>query len=365
MKKVVILHSAYWEQAMGGAELQISYLVEKLKKTNVEVYYIFEDKGDPIENKLDIHLRPVKKINFSKKFGDRWILYKNKVNRCLEEIKPDVIYTRTYSSWSGIATDYALKNSIIHIWAIAHDNDIPQSLKKISLLRPFDVIAKKMMLTTILNATNIIAQNNYQKSILKKHHNRNSLLITQSTHICAENLINKNFTDIKVLWIANLKPTKQPEKFIEIAREFQSIDGIFFKMIGRTGAYKKVIEEANSEIPNFQYLGELKNEEVNKLLCSHHILINTSKSEGFSNTFVQAWMRKVLVISMNSNPDEILTSNNIGYIEPDLKKIVELLKSLIKEKELIQAMGNSAYTYAIEHHSTEKNLNKIIKLMNL
>ena len=365
MTKIVILHTAYWEQAMGGAELQILYLLEELKKRNVKVFYIFEDKGTQLKNKLDIDLRPIKKINISKKFGDKWVLYKNKVNRCLEEIKPDVIYTRTYSSWSGIATNYALKNNITHIWAIAHDNDIPKSLKKVSLFRPLDIITKKSMLTTILNTTHIIAQNNFQKNILKKYYNRNCHLITQSAHICDEKRINKDFKCIKVLWIANLKPTKQPGKFIEIAKEFKLIDGISFEMIGRVGAYKTLIEKADSEISNFRYLGELKNEEVNDLLCSSHILINTSASEGFSNTFVQAWMRKVVVISLNSNPDEIITSNNIGYLEHDLKKIFEIIKRLIKEKHLIKEMGNNAYAYAIKNHSTEKNLNKIIKLMNL
>ena len=37
MKKVVILHTAIWEQAMGGAELQILYLIQELKKVNVEI----------------------------------------------------------------------------------------------------------------------------------------------------------------------------------------------------------------------------------------------------------------------------------------------------------------------------------------
>ncbi len=365
MKKVVILHTAIWEQAMGGAELQILYLIQELKKVNVEIHYIFEDKGNKLENKLGIKLRPIKKINIPKKFGERWILYKKKVCRILNHIKPDIIYTRTYSSWSGIAANYSLKNNIIHIWAIAHDNDIPKSTKKVSFFRPLDLIAKKFILSAISNSTNIIVQNNFQKNLLLKYYNRNSILITQSAHIFDENLIDKDYKTIKVLWVANLKPVKKPKKFIEICREFNSNENISFKMIGRIGKYKMLIEEAESEISNFQYLGELKNDEVNELLRTHHIIINTSDAEGFSNTFVQAWMRKVIVISMNSNPDKIITSNGIGYVESDLNKIIKILNDLINNNMKIKELGDKAYKYAIQYHSTKKNLDKIIKLMNL
>ena len=69
IKKVVILHPAHWEQAMGGAELQISFLATELKKQGFEVHFIFENKGKQIENKLDINLHPLKKIKIKKWLG--------------------------------------------------------------------------------------------------------------------------------------------------------------------------------------------------------------------------------------------------------------------------------------------------------
>ena len=39
MKKLVILHPAHWEQSMGGAELQISYIVNHALKNNYEIWF--------------------------------------------------------------------------------------------------------------------------------------------------------------------------------------------------------------------------------------------------------------------------------------------------------------------------------------
>jgi len=168
------------------------------------------------------------------------------------------------------------------------------------------------------------------------------------------------------VWIANLKTLKRPELFIDIAKELAASGNITFKMIGRNNAsYVKLIREAEEALPRFKYLGELKNTEVNEVLCSADILVNTSDYEGFSNTFVQAWMRKVVVISMNSNPDDILTKQGIGFICPEVKEAASKIRELADHPALITAMGEKAFGYAREHHSVEKNLQKILNLMDI
>ena len=125
-KRVVLLHPAYWEQAMGGAELQILYLAKELVNEGFEVHYIFEDKGVSYSNVLGVHLHPLKKINLSKKLGQRWFLYSKIIKNKLNQLKPDIIYTRFYSSWSGVAASYSMRNQCKHIWAVASDNDLKE-----------------------------------------------------------------------------------------------------------------------------------------------------------------------------------------------------------------------------------------------
>jgi glycosyltransferase involved in cell wall biosynthesis len=363
MKKVVILHPAHWEQAMGGAELQISYLAKSLKKHNFDVHFIYEDKGSEISNKLGIKLHPLKKINIKKTLGQRWFLYKKKIISQLNEINPDVIYTRFFSSWSGFAAEYAAKNEIKHIWAIAHDTDVGRIQKKVSIFRLFDKIENKFVIKAFNKASYILTQNKFQQQLLYKNYHRTGVRINQMTEECKEADIKKNKNPILVVWVANLKQIKRPELFTELARSFENVRSINFTMVGRSNEkYQKLIAAAN-RLSNFQYLGELKNTEVNKILLQSHILINTSEYEGFSNTFVQAWMRKVIVISMNSNPDDIITEQKIGFMCPTVNDMKDKVEFLIKNPDIRQNMAQKAYDYAVKNHSLDKNINKVISLM--
>ena len=56
---------------------------------------------------------------------------------------------------------------------------------------------------------------------------------------------------------------------------------------------------------NIEYLEELDMDDANSILERSSVLVNTSMFEGFSNTFIQAWLRRTPVLSLNSDPDEL------------------------------------------------------------
>ena len=368
MRKIVFLHPAHYEQSMGGAEYQISLLIEFLKKqsANIEIYHIFEDNRTPIENGLNIQLVPLKKIKLNKRFGDRWFLYRKRILAELERIQPDVIYTRFFSSWSGIAADFARPNNCTHIWALASDNDVTRLQQRVSLLKPLNFLENKWVKKAFSSASYILTQNSYQQERVQTVYKREGLLIRQSAEICQEDTIVKPDSFIAVCWIANLKPIKQPELFVALAERFKTNQSIRFTMIGRSHKnYEELLQNAADRIPNFRYLGEIPNNEVNKQLCQTHILVNTSEYEGFSNTFVQAWMRKVVVVSLNSNPDGLLSDKEIGFVSSNLNELEKTIRDLVDNKDTIERMGRKAFDYAQVNHSYTQNMAMLTKLMGI
>jgi len=365
MKKIVIVYPVHYEQLMGGSELQISYLVKHAKQAGHEVHYIYLDEGVPIVNSDKLILWPIKKNIISTKLS--FVHYHSIIKR-LQKIMPDLIYTRRSSSWIGIAGEYARKHNIRHIHAISSDKAVELRFSVRSIFKPNSFIEVLYAIRGLKLARDIIVQNQYQKRILEKRFGINGLIINQMTPFVSESSISKKETPIQVLWIANFKDIKQPEIFIELANRLNTIcNNINYKMImaGRIAPnYQKILNNALRLNSQLSYLGELSQENVNKLLQKSHLLVNTSIFEGFSNTFVQAWMRKVPVVSMNSNPNQVLTKLNIGYIAPTLDELTEKVTKLIHNDNLRRDMGERAYIYATENHSLEKNINKILSIID-
>lgn len=361
-RKIAILHPAYWEQLIGGAELQIKYLIEYSLRQGYKIHYIFEDHGTPIKNSYGISLYPLKPRRI-RGLGESFILNSFEVYSLLKVISPNIIYTRLYSSWTGLATIFSKRFNMKHIWAIASNNDVNRKFDIGKIKKPLDFLTYMLVQYSFKYATQIISQNKYQQTQILIKYKRDSIRITQSGESEEENNIKKNDSLIKVLWIANFKSLKQPEIFKMLASSLQ-ID-LKYKMI-MIGDLTSPYNKKDWNIPEIKlyYLGKKTIQEINEILNEAHILINTSKYEGFSNTFIQAFMRKVPVISMNSNPDNILTEKSIGFVCPTFNELVEKTELLIINHQLRNEMGKKAYNYAIENHSIEKIMPIILEFFN-
>jgi glycosyltransferase involved in cell wall biosynthesis len=168
-----------------------------------------------------------------------------------------------------------------------------------------------------------------------------------------------------VLWLASLKRLKQAELFIELAKACQDLNCRFI-LAGRCSdkGYLSELLMQMQGLSNIEYIGRVTFEESDELIGCASVCVNTSKYEGFPNTFVQAWMRKVPVVSLNVDPDDILVSEGIGFHSGNMENMVADVKNLINNKGLREEMGEKAQKYAFEHHTPEKNVKKIVKLFD-
>ena len=219
----------------------------------------------------------------------------------------------------------------------------------------------------ISKAETILVQSNNQKSMLKENFGREGYLVP-NFHPMLENpnAIIKEKTPIQVVWISNFKQLKQPELFLALAKEFRNHPELKFVMIGRPagGASQKYLEVCINGLDNLKYLREQSNERINEILSESHILVNTSKYEGFPNTFIQAWMRKVPVVSLNVDPDDILKNRKVGFHSKNFEQMIMDLKKLIKDDNLREEMGERAQKYAYTKHSM-KNIETVINLIKI
>lgn len=363
LKSLAILMPAFYEQVIGGAEYQSYLLAEEAKLNGFEVHYIFVSENKIYPNHLQLILHLIKPLSISKKFGAIWSFYCKLVYRSLKSIQPDVIYVRGGWSFAGMAAYYAKKHGCKSIWHVASSEDVKPAKFFLQLKRPFDFIERKAIDYAIRNATVVVAQAKYQADLLKMHYGRYSEVIP-SAHPVPDDLFQK-INPIKIVWVGNLKPLKQPEMFIKLASEFISNSNVKFIMIGRPGQgnYQKRLESKMKDLSNLEYIGEQPIQEVNRILSFSHIFVNTSRYEGFPNTFIQAWMREVPVISLLLDPDDILKKEKLGFCSSSFEKMIRDVKSLIEDSILREKMGKDARIYAMKNYNAKTNLERLLKLV--
>lgn len=363
-KKICFVCDGYWDQLQGGAEYQLYLMANELVDRGHEVSYVFVDRGTPVKE-TRVNLVPLKLRRAIKRiFYPYHFLLFFRLQRCLKDIKPAFVINRVGNGLTGICARFCNRNDSKMIWHIANETDLIPLKVKFSRTIPCVLIDKMLLNYGLRNSTYIIAQAHYQDEILRRRFGRSANLILPNFHAQAQGDLRKS-NPLKVVWIANVKPKKQPEIFIELARSFSHIDEIKFIMIGRPESkrYQQQIEARMAGLSNLEYLGELPIEKVNQVLCAAHVFVNTSIYEGFPNTFIQAWMREVPVVSLHLDPDNVLKKNEIGFRSGNAEQMAKDVEMLTSDAALRQEMGRRARRYALEQHDLSTNIDRLESFM--
>lgn len=348
---------------MGGSQYQAKVLIDRLLEIGgYEIFYL-TSRMDPVFQPQGYEIVRIAQRKGLRRYG--YFFDTSRLLKLLRDIKPDLIYQRVGCAYTGIAAYYAKINNCSMIWHVAHDRTLMPFDQRISLDLPFRYIERKVLEYGIKHADHIVAQSNCQKELLEKQFGRTATVIP-NFHPEPVEIIHKE-KPIKVVWVANLKHWKRPELFIRLASDLQELDDVEFIMVGSTAAvrddkWSENLLESMSKLPGLNYLGARSQDEVNAILATAHIFVNTSRYEGFANTFIQAWMRKVPVVSLEVDPDNILTEAGVGlFAQGEYEKLREQVRMLIEDDNLRMKIGDRAQKYALSNHSV-KNIQRLMEV---
>lgn len=361
MKKIRICFvlPSHWSQTMGGAEYQVKLIVEALVETgNFEIHYLCRNADfKQIEEGYSLHsVGSTNPLSKYAKFTDSKNLLQT-----LQSIDPDVVYQRNGGAYTGICAYYSKKNNKSFFWHLAHEKDISR-INLFQSYNPAKIIDKLMLVYGIKNAKKIIAQSDEQVAMLDANFGKNADTVIPNFHPIPISKQKLSSPEFQILWVANFNPHKQPHLALELARRLESGPKIEITMVGRAPAGYSALVEDISKQKNIDYRGSLPIDEVNELFQTADIFINTSSKEGFPNSFIQAWMREVPVVSLRVNPDGVLTRESIGFCSSTIDQMELDVLKLIADRHERLAMGKRARQYAIKSHSTA-NIKNLIELL--
>jgi glycosyltransferase involved in cell wall biosynthesis len=287
--------------------------------------------------------------------------------RALREIRPDVIYQRIACGYTGITAHYARRHGARLIWHVSSDTDVIRERLRggSNALRRY--LEKLSIEYGIRHAHHVVVQSDAQARMLERNYARTADAVVANFHPEPQETIDKT-GPLSILWVANLKPLKQPEVFVRLAERLRELRGVRFVMVGAPPErearawYDKLLRRIGA-VPNLEFLGQKTHGEVNQLLARAHLLVNTSLHEGFPNTFIQAWMRQVPVVSLNIDPDGVLEREAIGVHAGSEEALADAVQKLVTDPVRRGDYATRANRHALLHHSM-RNVRLLEELMD-
>lgn len=359
---VCFISPAHWDRMRGGSEYQAKLLIDGLlERTQASAVYVAN--WTPADSAAyEYSIVRISTPWWLRKYGaffDALSLYRH-----LKRIQPDVIFQVVGCGHTGISAYFAKRNGSRMIWRVASDRNV--SPVAVSWWRkPHAYIERKFLDYGIRNATVVVAQTRDQQRLLAEHFDRSDSLLIRNFHPEPDEPIDKGHGPVKVLWVGNLKQLKNPAAFVRLAARFERSSDAQFIVVGGESDIPEWVEGIKREMAshtNISYLGSISQERVNGLLAEAHLLVNTSDFEGFPNTFIQAWMRQVPVVSLNVDPDRLLSEEGLGLVCGSEARLLEESRRLIDDSALREELGAKCRDYALKNHSN-KNMSALIDLM--
>ncbi|MDP9009207.1 MAG: glycosyltransferase family 4 protein [Pseudomonadota bacterium] len=352
-------------ESEGGAEYQISLLIDALAaRTRWEIHYLTHFVADE-KKARNYQVSRIGSGGRVPRFG--YVMEAAALYRKLREIGPAVIYQRVACGYTGVCAYYSRKRSVPLIWHVAHDTDVTSQLldsgRNILRLR----LEKEAVKYGARNATAIVVQTGVQAELLQKNYGRQATAVIPNFQPCASEVIDKS-GPLTIVWIANFKRWKRPEVFVRLARHFDTRADVRFVMVGAAAqgsgdaSWQKSLMDSIQGTAHLQYWGKRSQADVNELLGRAHILVNTSVHEGFPNTFIQAWMREVAVVSLSVDPDGVLQRERIGIAAHSEEGLVAAIRCLVEEPELLATYAKCGRNYAALNHSL-RNADRLASLI--
>ncbi|HEX6882616.1 MAG TPA: glycosyltransferase family 4 protein [Planctomycetota bacterium] len=162
-----------------------------------------------------------------------------------------------------------------------------------------------------------------------------------------------------VAWVANVKPRKRPERFVELA---QALSGEPFDClaVGALQDRRYAWLADRSRLPaRFHYLGARPPEEVNGLIAGARCVVLTCEPEGFPNVLLQAWQLGIPTASLAYDPDGWIATHRLGAVAATVAELATAVRALVADETERAAIAARAQALVAERFSLAANVSAL------
>lgn len=158
---------------------------------------------------------------------------------------------------------------------------------------------------------------------------------------------------IDVLWLANLKPVKRPEWLPEVC---QLLTGLSIQVAGGRDANQPALYDLVADYAgrhsNMVFHGAVSYAQSIHLFDQTKVFINTSRVEGFPNTYLQSWARGIPVVA-TYDPDGLIQERGLGVAVQTPQELANAVQQLVSSPSQWLECSQRCIRFMEERYRTE------------
>lgn len=348
-----LLAPEYRGQVIGGEAVQQTLLGRALARRGCEVSMVVGDHGQPDGACWD-SIRVFRSYRLdagwpvARFFHPRW----TGMWSALKRADADLYYTSCAGMHVGLVALFCRRSGKRFVFRTASNADCDAA----HLLVPF---ARDRWLYAygLRRADAILVQSADQALALE----RNYGLPSRVAGMMVENALPAAARDIDVLWVSNIRREKRPDRLLDLAGRLPRAK---IHMVGGVlrdeEALFREIESAALAKPNVSFHGRVTYWDANELYGRAKLLVNTSDVEGFPNSYLQAWIRGVPVVTL-IDPDRVIEREGLGVAARSQAEIAGAVRRLLGDRAAWSAASRRCRAYVEREFGDEKILSTYVE----
>lgn len=336
MKAYPIFNPAI-EKVFGGAEVDLYLLATELAKDErFDVRFVVGDYGQP-DGEVREGVTLYKSVT-----SDRFMLLEGpKVWRAMKRADADIYMHEACSLGTTLAAAFCKwhRRKFVYRTASSREADGRYFAEK--------RIRGLFVKWAFRNADVLVVQNEQDADSALRTVGRKPRVIGNACRISPTTNEKKQ----GVLWAGRSLTVKRPDLFLKLAQECPDKP---FVMICQEGAgdsdYTTLVEQAG-KIDNLTFIRRVPFGQIDRYFEQAAVFVNTSDSEGFPNTFVQAGQSGTPILSLRVNPDGFLDAHHCGRCaDGDWGRFCAMLRELT-ETPCGRELGQNGQAYIRQFHN--------------
>jgi glycosyltransferase involved in cell wall biosynthesis len=338
-------------ESVGGAEVQQVLLAREFVNRGFRVSMICGDYGQPdlvAIDSIDVFKYVIGASNvpvvrfFHPRLTNIW--------RTLRRIDPDIVYQRTAAAATGVAALYSKWRGRRFVYAAACDLDVTRHKLHKLFNRRGGARSRRLFELGLRLADAIVCQHAAQAQECRRSFGRDALVIPScyATPVTTTSPRNGD-----VLWAGTLAEGKRPELFLELARR---LPGLRFRIVGGPSSEPggaelfDRIRAVAAGIPNLEFIGFVPYARIDREFDRARVFVNTSDFEGFPNTFLQSWARRIPTVSF-CDVGGTFEHAPLATVVEDIAGMATAVERLMTDDRLWEMEGGRLQRYAHGAHS--------------